>query len=223
MRDKKQSSITQERIDLLNQLDFAWNAQEAAWSRHMQDLRCFSSEHGHCHVPLNYEKYPKLGLWVKEQRRHYTLMKQKKSSHMTVERCAELTTLGFCYDTHESTWMERWRELAAFKEKTGSCVVPSNHYNTKLATWVHHQRRQYKRYTAGHACHITSDRIRRLDQLEFVWNPRQSTSDAEEESSSEEERAGEISASDDDETDRSEEEESEPSPRRTPKKRSRRV
>jgi Helicase associated domain len=139
LQDGKQSSITQERIDQLNTIDFAWNAQEAAWTRHMNDLRLFQAENGHCHVPLNHDKYPKLGLWIKEQRRHATLMKQGKPSHMTETRSQELNSLGFCYDTHEATWMDRWRELAEFREQHGSCVVPSTHSNTKLATWVHHQ------------------------------------------------------------------------------------
>jgi Helicase associated domain len=149
LQDGKQSSITQERIDQLNEIDFAWNAQEAAWTRHLNDLRLFQAENGHCHVPLNHDKYPKLGLWVKEQRRHATLLKQGKPSHMTEQRSQELNSLGFCYDTHESTWMDRWRELAEFREQHGSCVVPSTHSNTKLVTWVHHQRRQFKRLRNG--------------------------------------------------------------------------
>lgn len=150
----------------------------------MDDLKQFRKKNGHCHVPLNDPKYPKLGLWVKEQRRHYTLMKQGKLSHMTKERCEELSSLGFCYDTHESTWLERLRELADFKEEHGSCIVPSSYAkNTKLATWVHHQRRQYKKFKEGKHCHITEDRIRALDKIGFVWHPRQSASDLDDDDS----------------------------------------
>ena len=74
MKTGNPSSITAERIQLLNELGFAWNAQEEAWKRQIRDLVAFAKENGHCHVPLNHKKYPKLGLWVKEQRRHYTLM-----------------------------------------------------------------------------------------------------------------------------------------------------
>lgn len=70
LTDDKQSSITPERIKLLNELGFAWNAQEAAWNRHMDDLKKFKEENGHCHVPLNHERYPKLGLWVKGKNGH---------------------------------------------------------------------------------------------------------------------------------------------------------
>ena len=158
----------------MEELGFAWNAQEAAWTRHMDDLKKFRDEVGHCHVPLNHPDYPKLGLWVKEQRRHYTLLKQGKPSHMTHARAAELDKVGFCWDTHEATWLERFKELTQFKEKHGHCIVPTNYSeNTKLGTWVHHQRRQYKKHQEGKTCHITEDRIRALDQIGFVWNPRE--------------------------------------------------
>lgn len=104
MKDGRQSSITPDRVEMLNQIDFAWNAQEAAWEKHMKDLSAFRTIHGHCHCPLGDPDFPKLGLWVKEQRRHYTLMKQGKQSHMTEARCAELDAVGFCWDTHEATW-----------------------------------------------------------------------------------------------------------------------
>jgi hypothetical protein len=173
MKDGKQSSITPERVLMLKELGFAWNAQEAAWDRHMKGLKQFREENGHCHVPLNNSKYPKLGLWVKEQRRHCTLMKQGKQSHMTEERIAELDTIGFCWDTHEATWLDRLRELADFREHFGTCIVPTSYQeNPKLGTWVHHQRRQYKKFKEGKPCHITEERIQALESLGFVWNPR---------------------------------------------------
>lgn len=170
LKDGKQSSITEDRIRLLKEIGFAWNAQEAAWTRHMDDLKTFRQETGHCHVPLNHEKYPKLGLWVKEQRRHYTLLRSGKQSHMTQKRIDELDAVGFCWDTHEATWLERLRELTVFRQKHGSCIVPTQH--GKLGSWVHHQRRQYKKYKEGKPCHITEERIKQLNDLGFVWFPR---------------------------------------------------
>lgn len=65
----KASSITEERIRLLEELDFAWSAQETAWSRNLSQLVEFKKRNGHCHVPLSDPEFPKLGLWIKEQRR----------------------------------------------------------------------------------------------------------------------------------------------------------
>lgn len=173
MKDSRPSSITPERIILLDDVGFVWNAQDTAWENHMSDLKHFRALHGHCCVPLNNDQFPKLGLWVKEQRRHYTLMKQGTQSHMTNTRIRELDKIGFCWDTHEATWWERLRELVDFKGQYGSCVVPTNHDNNpKLGTWVHHQRRQYKKWKEGQPCHITRDRVRALENIGFIWSPR---------------------------------------------------
>jgi Helicase associated domain len=53
MQDGKRSSITPERIELLNAIGFAWHAQLAAWDRRLNELMDFKQRHGHCHVPLN--------------------------------------------------------------------------------------------------------------------------------------------------------------------------
>jgi hypothetical protein len=171
MTDGKPTSITKERVAKLEELDFAWNAQEAAWKRHVDALRAFKDEHGHCHVPLSDPAFPKLGLWVKEQRRHYALMMHGRPSHMTEARAKELSELGFCWDTHEATWLDRFRQLKAYKEEHGDCLVPAHwEPNPKLGTWVSHQRRQYRKYIFGKESHITHDRIRQLNEIGFHWD-----------------------------------------------------
>lgn len=173
-KSNRPSSITDERIQLLDALDFSWNAQASAWRRQINDLKSFSAEHGHCHVPLKHPKYPKLGLWTKEQRRHYTLMKQGRPSHMTEARMEELNKIGFVWDTHESIFAERLRKLADYKKEHGNCAVPTTYQgNPKLATWCQHQRLQYKKFQQGDAdSYMAQEKIDALNRLNFVWNPR---------------------------------------------------
>lgn len=63
-------------------------------------------------------------------------MRQGKPSHMTEERADDLTRVGFCWDTHEATWLERLQELTLFKEEHGHCNVPTSYTpNPRLGTW----------------------------------------------------------------------------------------
>jgi hypothetical protein len=92
------TSMTQDRIFLLNEIGFVWNAQEAAWEKKLNALASFHKKYRTWKVPIDHPTYQKLALWVKEQRRHRSLKKQGKSSHMTVERIRRLEEIGFRFD-----------------------------------------------------------------------------------------------------------------------------
>ena len=171
--DGKQTSINQGRINMLNQLDFTWNAQQAAWDAHFAELKQFKETYGHVHVPHQHPDYPKLSLWVKEQRRHYTLQKHGKHAHMTSARVQALNDIGFCWDTHEATWRERLKQLQDYKEEHGDCNVPLGwEPNPKLGTWVAYQRRQHKQWKQGTSSHMTKERAQLLDDMGFAWTTR---------------------------------------------------
>jgi hypothetical protein len=93
---------------------------------------------------------------------------------MTKSRAALLNAVGFCWDTHEATWLERFRELKQYKDDHGHCNVPTNYTaNAKLGTWAHHQRRQYRKWKNDLPTHITTERVDLLESIGFVWSPRQ--------------------------------------------------
>jgi hypothetical protein len=171
--DGKQSSMIPERVKHLEEIGFVWNAQEAAWERQLTDLKEFREQEGHFLVSVGHSRFPKLGSWVKEQRRHYVLMKQGKQSNMSDERAAKLDSVGFCWNTHEALWLERFHDLSEYKRTNGHSVVPTKcQENQRLGTWVHHQRRENKKYRQGKPSHMTAERIEALETLDFVWYPR---------------------------------------------------
>ena len=59
---------------------------DSVWHRHYADLQQYQKEHGNCLVPQNYAENRKLGLWVMQQRRQYTLMLQGKTSSLSGKR-----------------------------------------------------------------------------------------------------------------------------------------
>ena len=92
---------------------------------------------------------------------------------MTEERVKALEGLGFVWDSQFALWEERFQELIAYRNQYGHANVPTNFPpNPKLAMWVKCQRRQYKRLCAGQYSHMTTERLERLNEQNFVWEVR---------------------------------------------------
>lgn len=98
----EKSSITEERIKLLGNIGFVWGAQEANWEERFKELVEYKKIHGHCDVHTKSSSVPKLGTWVRCQRRQYQLFMEGKRSNMTRERIAALENLGLRWKIRSS-------------------------------------------------------------------------------------------------------------------------
>ena len=90
--------MTEERQGALELMGFVWNAHSAAWEERWNELREFKERHGHCNVPKKCSKNPQLAVWVKWQRRQFTLFGEGKYSNMTKEQIKKLHVLGFLFN-----------------------------------------------------------------------------------------------------------------------------
>ena len=93
-RDGRPSTMTVERLQLLDSVGFVWDSHDVNWREKLMALDNFRHEHGHCNVPSNYTD-KKLATWVKCQRRQYKLHVDQKPSAMTEQRITELEKRGF--------------------------------------------------------------------------------------------------------------------------------
>ena len=169
-KDDKGSTMTQRRIDLLNAIGFVWNAQEAAWERHLADLVAFKEEYGSWVVPMYHPTYPKLGLWVKEMRRHRNLLKRgmQLPSRISEERVRRLEEVGFGFDDTRAVWGEKLEALCQYKAKFGDCNVPLD-YPDRLGSWVEYVRRQNEKCLSGESSKLTPGRAALLSSMGFIW------------------------------------------------------
>jgi len=78
---------------------------------------------------------------------------------------------GFGEHTDPDKWAVRYNELLEYREQHGHCNVPY-HYKDKpfLNSWVKRQRYQYKCLRQGKTSHLTSERIRMLEAINFSWD-----------------------------------------------------
>ena len=93
---RRVSQLTVERIQVLEEIGFSWNPQKAAWMVQFGSLVQYAKKHGgKTNVPSNHDKNPRLGIWVKCQRRQYKLWKRGEKSTMNEKREALLESIGF--------------------------------------------------------------------------------------------------------------------------------
>ena len=88
-------------------IGFEWGALKVAdWENKFKLLELFVKEHGHARVPvrLNNEKFPKLGVWVMQQRAAYRMRqwilrgqtpRYRVTNKISPERIDRLNSLGF--------------------------------------------------------------------------------------------------------------------------------
>lgn len=93
------STMTENRIQKLEEIDFAWSLHGAAWDERYQELLAYLNHNGHCNVPSHYAPNPTLATWVKCQRRQYKLFQRSDdtTSTMTKDRLRKLNLLGFAW------------------------------------------------------------------------------------------------------------------------------
>ncbi len=101
LEGNKNSTMTEERINILNDIGFVWDSHEVIWNERFSQLIAYKEKFGHCRVPSYCKECPQLASWVKCQRRQYKLFwEQGKGSSMNLDRIKLLNSIGFIWEVH---------------------------------------------------------------------------------------------------------------------------
>ena len=173
-KEGQPTSMTLERQEKLDQQGIFWRYTDE-WFRFYLKLEKYHTKHGNCLVPQRCKKRPKLGKWVRDQRKQFKRYKKGKKPYYNLDarRVAQLDRLDFEEDANDAVWRNRYEELEDYTKLHGDCMVPRN-YSEKpeLGTWVIMQRRAYKRRKEGKLNrYFTEERIRLLEKIGFNWVP----------------------------------------------------
>jgi glutaredoxin len=178
LREGKNSHMTKERMESLNELDFEWSSgseTSTPWEQRLQELAAYKEANGNTLVPQVFPSNKQLGFWVQTQRIQFKLLQDGKKSAMTEEHIKSLNELDFVWrdvkGSETSTpWEQRLQELAAYKEANGSTNVPQVFpSNKQLGIWVKTQRCQYKLLHKNEKSTMTKERMESLNELDFDW------------------------------------------------------
>merc|ERR1719273_788437 len=166
MKQGKPSSITEQRIQHLENIGFEWSLEylkDDAWYKRYEELKEYKDREGHCNVPRSFNENKGLAEWVKTQRKQYKYIRQGKPSSMTEQRIQHLENIGFKWsvnDPNDDAWYKKYEELKDYKCREGHCNVPLNFcYNDSLGVWVCKQRVLYKCMKQGKPSSMTEQRM----------------------------------------------------------------
>jgi hypothetical protein len=214
-RLNKKTSMTQERVDMLEAIGFNWGGTESqqqewddAWNQKFEKLQEYREENGDCLVPRNYGDGT-LYAWAIMQRQRNEQYRQGKivtasrdgsrdNVKVWEDRFERLKALGFVFDAHEEQWQANYKSLTIYWSAFGHCNVGLGASvalddNDSLARWVQAQRAQYLALKEGKKSSMTAERIEQLERLGFEWALKSSSTSEEESGGQEEEAVAEPS------------------------------
>ena len=159
---KSRGKLSEDRIGRLESLGFVWDVLSHEWDIQFQRLQTYKEVHGDVRVPSNYKTADgsHLGSWVSHQR------DAKSKGKLSEDRIRRLESLDFVWDVFLHEWDVQFQRLQTYKEVRGDVLVPRNYKTadgSNLGFWVSHQR------DAKSKGKLSEDRIRRLENLGFVW------------------------------------------------------
>ena len=96
-RRKPTSTMSEERMNILNSMGFSWDSHQVSWEEKYAQLVQYQRMHGHCNVSAaqSGKQYRPLSIWVKCQRRQRKMLERNEKSTMTLARMAKLDEIGF--------------------------------------------------------------------------------------------------------------------------------
>jgi len=87
----RRATLSSAQLEKLKQLNFIWDAREAAWQTAFLQLTEFQTANGHCNVPVAYEVSGiKLGTWIRSRR--------KDQYSLSTEHKQQLDDIGFIWN-----------------------------------------------------------------------------------------------------------------------------
>jgi hypothetical protein len=170
---KRASRLRAKRIRRLEKIGFDWVSRgrsvefrdstywDTKWERMLARLARFKRRFGQCLVPTGWPGTPKLSHWVSRQR------KLKQQGLLSKDRRRRLEALGLDWRTADSPRWERcFLRLLEFRRRFGHCHVPAEWAeNITLGRWVVKTRRLKR------AGRLSAGKVRRLNEVGFVWDP----------------------------------------------------
>ncbi|MBI3481105.1 MAG: Helicase associated domain protein [Nitrosomonadales bacterium] len=151
---KKSGKLSDDRLQRLADVGFAWDANESRWEARYNELCAYREKHGDVNIP--HDRVSELWRWLSTQRIF------RKKGKLPVDKIRRLDGIGFVWDLLDGQWESRFNDLLTYKAEYGNVDVPQG--VTGLGAWVMTQRAAKKKGK------LSDERILKLDEVGFVWS-----------------------------------------------------
>jgi superfamily II DNA or RNA helicase len=144
----KKGELPQDRIDLLDELDFSWDAKVKIFEQFCQRLSEYKEIHGHTNVPIISEDFPKLGKWTNKYRSIINNGELQPDgsikyggSYLSRKEQEILKSLGFKNTVRRTEWLDYYNELKQFFKNHGHSR-PNQADEPQLYYWVYRTKKK---------------------------------------------------------------------------------
>jgi superfamily II DNA or RNA helicase len=150
----KKNELAQSRIDLLDELDFSWDARVKIFEQFCLRLIEFKDKYGHTEVPALSKDFPKLGKWTNKYRSIFNNGTTNENGSITYSgstlkkaQIEKVFSLGFKKTFRKINWDESFLELKEYFLEHGNSQ-PTQSENSYLYYWCYRVRKNKETLTA---------------------------------------------------------------------------
>lgn len=161
-------TLSQERIDLLNSINFIWDAKDERWMSSFRLAKNFFDKNNRLPIrsdTMSNEEIEYIYHWLSQQK---TKMKEGSLSEQRTEL---LESIG-CekQKTLDDVWEENFSEFKSYLKENGKCPATTearkDEKTNSIYRWMLYQRKAYK------LGKLTSHRIEKLEAIDFIWDAK---------------------------------------------------
>ena len=150
-KNYRSNKLSEEKIYLLEEINFAWDALEAQWQNAYQELKEIYDRETNLSLPSS----TFISSWTTRQRNLY------RENKLSQEKINLLNEINFEWDPVEKKWQNAYQELKEIYQKEGNITnIPEYHRN-----WSSSQRTLFREKK------LAQDKIDKLNDIDFVWEP----------------------------------------------------
>jgi len=167
----RQKYLTEERVQLLNDIGMIWGKIDFYWERNYEAAVAYYREHGNLDVPASYVNADgiKLGSWIHRMRKERRKYKENHSEKTTLteEQIRRLDDIGMVWTKVSDTkWDKGYQAAKEYAAIHGDLLLPARYVTEDgfcLGRWLRCQRQAFLDNK------LSAARKEKLDAIGMVW------------------------------------------------------